>query len=197
MDLLDHTVKAKPSTAVSSDDPAHLAAIYDPEVALTLWSRPNPVSVTREDVDGFVGFNVTCSVGAVRHAIDTALSGVTAQPWHAPLVADIVDLSRRFAALMEIDDVTIRLEAISGNACWKFHSDYVRARLLTTYVGPGTEWVLQEKNGLGDVHRIATGHVGVFKGREWAPDGLLLHRSPQIAGTRDIRLLLVIDRFEV
>lgn len=197
MKLLDRPIEVKPSIARSGDDPAHLAAIYDHEVALTLWSRPNPVTVPREDLDGLVGFNVTCSIGEVRHTINIALSGATARSWHVPLLADIVDLSHRFAALMEIDDVSIRLEAISGNACWKFHSDYVRARLLTTYVGPGTEWALQGENGLDDVHRIPTGHVGIFKGREWTPDGLLLHRSPPIAGTGDVRLLLVIDRFKV
>jgi hypothetical protein len=98
--------------------------------------------------------------------------------------------------------VSIRLEVIEGNACRKFHSDYVTVRLIATLAGPGTQWLDD-----GDAARlragadpdtlhirdIATGHVALFKGRAWTRDRAIVHRSPPIAGTGQCRLVLVID----
>lgn len=59
------------------------------------------------------------------------------------LAADIRDLAHRFAHLMQVGAVRIRLEGIASNACRKIHSDYTDVRLITTYSGPGTDYLPQ------------------------------------------------------
>ena len=33
------------------------------------------------------------------------------------------------------------LEVVRTDSCRKFHADYVTARLITTYLGEGTQWL--------------------------------------------------------
>jgi hypothetical protein len=40
---------------------------------------------------------------------------------------------------------------------------------------------------------MAIGEVGIFKGRLWAEEPSILHRSPPIAASGERRLLLVLD----
>lgn len=178
---------------MSCGDPTQLAAIHKPDVALAIWWRPVSIAVTRSDLEGFVPIREHAHHEHVAIVIARALAKTRPLEWHAALIADIHDLARRFALLMDVDRLTVRLEPVTDDACRRFHADYVRARLITTYHGPGTEWRLWQEGEAGRIHRMDTGHVGVFKGLDWAPQLRVLHRSPPIAGTDDIRLLLVID----
>lgn len=109
------------------------------------------------------------------------------------LAADIDDLVRRFADLTGKATVRLRLEAVDGDACRKFHADYTDLRLVTTYAGPGTDI----RNTPADdalVTRIATGDVALFKGKLFPGEPpVLLHRSPPIEGTGERRVVLVLD----
>lgn len=112
-----------------------------------------------------------------------------------PLAADIRDLAHRFAHLMQVGAVRIRLEGIASNACRKIHSDYTDVRLITTYSGPGTDYLPQ---GLApsdeNLVRLPAGHVALFKGRLFAEGHEpCLHRSPPVGDTGEKRLVLVID----
>ncbi len=118
------------------------------------------------------------------------------------LIDDVVVLATLFAAIMNTDAVEVRLEAIAHNACWKFHQDCVEARMLTTYRGPGTEWVdpangatalARQESFTGPVNRLPLHAVGVFKGCRANPDGGIVHRSPPIAGSGITRLLLCLN----
>lgn len=110
---------------------------------------------------------------------------------------DIGTLAQRFAALMEVDEVRVRLEVITSNACKKVHTDYTDVRLICTYAGQGTEYVphgTDDHGGECCLKQVPTGWVGLFKGRTFHPDHApAWHRSPPIAGTGERRLLLVID----
>ncbi len=110
----------------------------------------------------------------------------------APLVADVAALARRFADLMGVDDVRVRVEGVTGNACTRMHADYTDVRLITTYAGPGTDYV--EGDDTCCPKRVPQGWVGLFKGnlygRGHAP---CQHRSPAVANTGERRLVLVID----
>lgn len=113
----------------------------------------------------------------------------------AELREDIRDLATRFAALMGVPAVRIRLEGINTNACRKVHADYTDLRLITTYWGPGTEYVPagQEPSDAGLV-RLPAGHVALFKGRLFGEGHApCFHRSPPVGDTGERRLVLVID----
>ncbi|MEC8288230.1 MAG: DUF1826 domain-containing protein, partial [Pseudomonadota bacterium] len=109
----------------------------------------------------------------------------------------------RFAAIVDDDYVDIRLETVTHNSCWKFHRDYVEARLLTTYLGPATEWVqpdyseqalLEQMKYSGPIERMKTHHVSIFKGSCLGTDSGVVHRSPPIAGTGQTRVLLCLNK---
>jgi hypothetical protein len=109
------------------------------------------------------------------------------------LAADIDDLVRRFAALTGKATVRLRLEAVDGDACRKFHADYTDLRLVTTYAGPGTD-IRQTPAEDAPITRIGTGDIALFKGKLFPGEPpVLLHRSPSIEGTGERRVVLVLD----
>jgi hypothetical protein len=115
------------------------------------------------------------------------------------LIADVFELAQRYCSILKLDHLEVRLEMITTNSCRKFHADYVRARLITTYVGAGTDWLDSEdaarvKQGLEPLHinSLRAGDVGLFKGK-LATKTPAIHRSPPITGTGQRRLLLVLN----
>jgi hypothetical protein len=149
---------------------------------------------------------VTGNIGSISQAIDTGLgeSGLT-HSWLADwLTDDAAFLMRLFQSLVGAKKCLVRLEAVEGDACRRFHADNVRFRLVTTYRGPGTEWLRPSKGNLAsddpspspeEIQRFERGHIAIMRGgREAAPDRpAILHRSPQIAGTGVTRLFIAID----
>lgn len=125
--------------------------------------------------------------------VDMAVQGLGYVP--EPLAADIRELASRFANLMQVEEVRIRLEGIASNACRKIHADYTDVRLITTYSGPGTDYLPQGLSPSDDnLVRLPAGHVALFKGRLFAEGhDPCLHRSPPVGDTGEKRLVLVID----
>lgn len=111
----------------------------------------------------------------------------------AALAADIDELVRRFATLTGKPAVRLRLEAVDGDACRKFHADYTDLRLVTTYAGPGTD-IRQTPAEDAPVTRIGAGDIALFKGKLFpGQPPVLFHRSPPIEGTGERRIVLVLD----
>ncbi|MCI4665407.1 MAG: DUF1826 domain-containing protein [Neomegalonema sp.] len=112
------------------------------------------------------------------------------------LVADVSAVVDRYCEATLSSQVRVRLEAISDDACRRFHQDAVSARLLCTYRGAGTEWGYAERGAAPEkVHQLSRGDVAVLKGAS-VKSGLdhhVLHRSPPIEGAGVTRLLLVVD----
>lgn len=174
-----------------------LAAIREPDVTLALLERRPPFTIGR--LDGLDTLSFTASADAVGAPLRNRLVMKAPCRWYDPLIADVAALARTYASLMRLDWVAVRLDRVTGDACWRFHADYVSVRLITTYQGQGTQWLDQAAarrladGGAPTPHQLATGTVGLFKGRLLAPDTAIVHRSPPIAGTGEERLLLVID----
>jgi len=127
--------------------------------------------------------------------VDGPLEDMARQLAHLPdaLRFDMLLLAQRFAALMKVDALRMRLETIDSNACRKVHADYTDVRLICTYAGEGTDYPPDPERP-DHLLRMDAGWIGLFKGRTFHPDHLpALHRSPPIAGTGARRLLLVID----
>lgn len=115
----------------------------------------------------------------------------------ADLVADVADLARRFADVMGVAAVRVRIERTDSNACRKVHADYTDVRLITTYAGPGTDiapHASEEERSECCLERVPTGWVGLFKGRTYDADHRpCYHRSPPAGDMGEQRLVLVID----
>lgn len=178
-----------------------LEAIRDPDLSIAVWERPAPFPVARILSPQFEHVRFTSDVEALPDTLMRALDGARYPLDDARMVlqADIVALAERFAAIMRIDAVEIRLERVTGDACRKFHADFVTARLITTYAGRGTQWLDGDTNlacDCGEPHGIRelrAGDVAILKGRAWDEDHPAIHRSPPIAGSGEQRLLLVIN----
>lgn len=189
------------SRALIAGNAAALEAIRDPEISLAIWERSAPTDMAAlltPDI-GQVRFASALEdlPAALRAKLDDALYPTgTAR---SVLEEDIVELAECFAAVMRSDTVDIRLERIMTNACRKWHADYVTARLITTYVGQGTQWIDVDGDAAcdcgepHDLRQLAAGDVAIFKGRHWDEARAAIHRSPPIEGSGEQRLLLVIN----
>lgn len=185
--------------AVADEDPSVLDRIMAEGVELAVWRRSRPTALawldalawnTIDDLD----FPIALSAIAHELAEGLAEAGYPAGGGTVALRDDIAAHARRFAAIIGCDSVRLRLEVVETDACRRFHADLVPARLLTTLVGPGTQWI---EAGLPEqIHQLAAGDVAIFKGLRWVEEPVILHRSPPVTATGDTRLLLAIDPFD-
>jgi len=110
----------------------------------------------------------------------------------ARLADDILGLVCGVLAGFDWPRVEVRLDLADVQACPKFHCDNVLVRMVTTYVGPGTEYIETRRPDV--IHRAAPGSLVFLKGhRHPTHRGSILHRSPTLPrGSR--RLSVAIDR---
>lgn len=189
---------AASAIAVERGDPGVLEAVARPEVHLAVWNRALPAALAWlatldfakiDDLD----FETTLDAVEAEIAEGLAEAGYPAGDRAEALLAEILGHARRFAAIQRLDAVAIRLEVIETDACRKFHADHVTARLLTTLVGSGTQWIHGAADPDTPIRQLRTGDVGIFKGRLGADPVGILHRSPPILDTGETRLLLAIN----
>ena len=112
------------------------------------------------------------------------------------LAHDLYTLAEQLSQTLAIGDLRLRVEAVTGDACRRFHTDNVEARLICSYAGPGTEYgVSKDENAPEQIHRVPTGQPILLKGKLWpgTRETKLLHRSPPIAGTGIVRLVIVLE----
>ncbi|MES2420957.1 MAG: DUF1826 domain-containing protein [Pseudomonadota bacterium] len=177
---------------VIGDDQAVLQRILDPNVHLAIWQRREALDLEGLDWDEIADIDQDVPVAGLASAIPDALTLAGYRDATA-LAGAIVSLASGFAALMACDALRIRLDVIETDACRKFHADQVTVRLIMPLVGPGTQWTHANIEPQIPEGALQIGDVGLFKGRVWAEEPVILHRSPPIAATGLTRLLLVID----
>ena len=186
-----------------------LADIRSPDQDLVIWQRNLPGSLSTWldglDADNLPDLRVAVRPGDAQRALIPHLEecGMPAGTMRDLLLSDVSDLACVFAEITHSEFVDIRLESVSHDACWKFHRDYVEARLLTTYRGPATQWVqpqhasqaIEEQRDFGGpMEQMTAGDVAVFKGSCAGPGCGIVHRSPPIEGTGCTRLLLCLNQ---
>lgn len=189
------------SRAIIAGNADVLHAIRDEDVSLAIWEREAPPAIAHLALTDIQNLRFQALLGELPDTLETHLdiAGFAKGIGRHMLVTDIAMLANRFAAIMDLGEVEVRLEHIKTNACKKFHGDHVTARLICTYVGQGTQWLDGEDADncdCGDPHNIrqlGVGDVALFKGRLWSPESPAIHRSPPIEGTGQERLVLVIN----
>jgi len=177
-------------------DRAVLDRIMQPHVHLAIWRRGCTAPLPILDWDAIDDIDADIAVDRLASDVPAVLAAAgypVMTPAIAAFATDLVALAANFASLLTCDDVRVRLDVIDTDACRKFHADQVTVRLLMPLVGPGTQWMRAGTESLGPDGQLEVGDVGLFKGRVWAEEPVILHRSPPIAETGITRLLLVID----
>jgi hypothetical protein len=206
------------SRAVWAKDAAVLTQIYQDQINIAIWQR----QLESELVDAVT--DLLAHIPHERHwkAVLGPGSTVAWLNQHLPqfcgktlLLQDIAVLVDMFSCLFDLREVGLRLAALDSAMCPRFHTDRTLCRLVTTYGGPGTEWLAHnqvDRTRLGsgnaglqdaesgvfrrveDIQQLSAGEVGLLKGEVWAGNGGagLVHRSPTIMQAQK-RLLLTLD----
>jgi hypothetical protein len=193
--------------AISDADPKVLLDVRRSEVNLAVWDRTLPTMLSPALRLLTEAAPFTAVVEDTPQAAVDALAAKLLADAPLDLLLDIRRLALLFAAVIDTGGaLRIRLEAITGRACHRWHADAVGLRLLCTYRGPGTEWLplaggaavarsLHPKTLPGEPRRVATGAVAILKGEGFAGNAGFgcIHRSPPAGPGERARLLLCID----
>ena len=188
---------------------AGLAAIKEADTELVIWRRSLAPGlqnwIDQTDDTSLPDVRILVKPDELWLALDPLLDrcGLRANSMRDRLLTDINDLVIAFADITRSEEVDVCLNRVSHDACWKFHRDAVKTRLVTTYRGPTTEWVthkhaeyaIQEQRKFkGPIEHFEDGDVAIFKGSCASQNRGIVHRSPPIAGTGLTRLLLCLNQ---
>lgn len=209
--------KAPTLYQVLSSDWGERRQILEPAVNLYCWERSLPGSL-----QSYLQQMLTAAPRPIKQALHrpgleedlrqarATWATLDSNAGAAAFWADVHQLCADFMELAGASEATLHLRLINHNACTKFHIDGYRLRLLSTYLGQGTEWLPEEavnRAALGTtnqrivrdpdgVQQLQAGQVAILKGEaafaERRTRGIV-HRSPQVAGTGEQRLVLRID----
>lgn len=199
------------------DEVVQLSRIYEAETTLAVLKRPHQLAL--EKVARQVRlFHPIVFAARPDEAGDLLAERLKAT--HATvdnldsLLDDMAQWIAVYGSLLEPQEVGVRLAVLESAMCPAFHVDYVGVRLVTTYSGPGSEYLLNheinrdrlgyigrgetlEESGLlkpaATIQHVPTQAVALFKGEAWQ-DNLgngIVHRSPEVSGTK--RLVLTLD----
>jgi hypothetical protein len=193
-----------------------LADIYQDDINMTMWQRQHAAPVYNECLNWLASTGLRTL--QIRLSADTLATPKNVLPEldaFPCLKADVQLLLEMFHSLFAPKAIGLRLTSLSGAMCPKFHVDNVPCRLITTYVGPGSEWLTNEGldrsklgagcGGLSDdrsglypnpqsIQTLSSGDVALVKGELWeGNEGAgLVHRSPVIPAGQQ-RLLMTLD----
>ncbi len=205
MNFIRETVKNGAVGVGVAETPDGLSTLHQPGCAAVIWRR-NPLRRFQSWIDRLPPEHLPTTrlilrPDAVRQAVFELCeaSGTPSCPERDRLVDDVAALADMFANAMDTNWLRLRLDAVTTNACRKFHIDALTARLVCTYRGIGTQYGVSV-NGADPsrVFTVPTGSPILLRGTLWPtePRSGLLHRSPPIEGTGETRLVLVLDPVE-
>ena len=207
---------AKQRFAARAKDPAVLADVYREDINIAIWQRELSDELLQA-VERLVTSNPTL-MASMTVSPKSAVSGISDaldSDQQCIVSKNIAELVEMFCCLLGVERAGLRLGVLESAMCPKFHVDRVPCRLVTTYLGGGTEWlnhnaVDRSKLGTGsrglpdhesglyetpnDIRQLGSGDVALLKGELWEgnEDAGLVHRSPGVADG-ELRLLLTLD----
>lgn len=203
-----------PPRQVMRSTPDVLSDVLLEDVNLAVWERCLPQSIERfaaalidRPAPLVERFTLEFDPDNGEPDLQGMAAGYRELEGHADFVADVTWLAKAYGFLLGARRLGVRLRVLDASMCPRFHVDHVPMRLITTYIGPGSDWLSEGgiiRSGLGSaaadpqgnaaIHRLGCGHVALAKGEKWAGnEGWgLVHRSPPVpAGER--RLLVTMD----
>ncbi|MEM1190932.1 MAG: DUF1826 domain-containing protein [Pseudomonadota bacterium] len=202
-------------THIITDTSAELSAILEPGVNLSVWRRPEAQEISEELVvlQPHHLPDVRCPTSPSTFAADVSRllkqSGLPPEAfslWRA----DLHRLALLYFPLAVGRRVTLRLETTDQDGCRRFHTDRTHLRLLCTFRGPGTEWLMDtqvdrdaeranasndEILRYGEPSQLQSFWVGILKGTAFPGNAQhgLVHRSPPIGQSGQVRVLFCLD----
>jgi hypothetical protein len=200
---------------LASTDARVIEQIRDGGLSLVLWKRRLPRGL-RDALRQWAAQSPARleRVTSDDAWVEAALPGFPQGPARTYLAADLRALLHRFRTVSGKRTVKVSFGTVTGDQCRKFHADYQGLRLITTYLGPGTEWLPEHAvrrdalveppecpataNGLivrdpRLVQHAQAGDVLILRGHDGVTGAALgaVHRSPPIAASQETRVVLV------
>ena len=197
-------------------EPESLAQIYE-DSNIAVWQRKlaDQVKEAAENIlNTSQSLQIVCTVN-VDDCIKTLHQELGQSEDALVLAKDVQFLVDMYCCLFELERVALRITKLDRAMCPKFHVDQVPARLITTYVGRGTEWldshsvdrtklgiasagVPDDRSGLyqqsEDIKQLNAGDVALLKGEKWEgnENNGIVHRSPSVPNGQS-RLVMTFD----
>ena len=197
-----HVLVRKSSTAKT---PLILADIYNTECNIAIWQRNLP-SDFLSALGNYVanGGKLTASRQLNSDLAQAYIRTLADdQPFATQLHGYIAELVDMFICLFEANTVGFRLSTLDRAMCPRFHVDRVPCRLVTTFLGPGSQWLenaVVDRSKLGhqsgktndsesglyrteqNIQTLTAGDVAILKGELWHgnEDAGIVHRSPPV-----------------
>ena len=200
-----------------SNDVSKIGYIFNRDINISIWKRNlNSNILHASEILLIKNSDLQFSELINKNfSIDFLIDKIGADEKLISFYEDIQYLTKLFCELFDIKDAWLRIDAIDKPMCPRFHADHLKCRLVTTYYGPGTQWLpnnLVNRNKLGhgnngladdisglfskksDIENLDVGDIGLLKGEAWVNnEGLgLVHRSPHTDSNYK-RLYVTID----
>ena len=203
-----------------TEDAFKISEIYRNELKISIWKRNlNNLLIKSSEIvlddNPNLEYSEVLKPDEVKQSLESVL-GYNIEV--SPFIEDVSYLSFMFCKLFDQKKLWLRLDGIDHPMCPRFHTDKIKCRLVTTYVGPATQWLthnLVDRTKLGfgndgkpddqsglfqskqDIRQLDRGHVALLKGESWeGNEGAgVVHRSPHSEGNYN-RLYLTIDFVE-
>lgn len=214
---VSESLEARADRVRLGDACAILPAVYDDDVSLVVWQRrlESPILIAARHLLQVPDWRELRLALDVADAAEVLSANLPEHPHRTAFVGDLALLCDVFGTLFDLPRVGFRLARLNQAMCPRFHVDRVPCRLVTTYVGPGTEWlgetaVDRRSLGLGNrgqpddrsgvirrpqgVSHLMAGDVALLKGEAWAGNEGhgAEHRSPAVPSGQE-RLVLTLD----
>ena len=169
---IKNTLSENYPNSFNTDDSVQLSEIHKKNVNISIWERKLNTKIIEAgksilDKNRKIQFS---EVIKPKNVLDMLKRDFGSSKESIFLFNDISKLVKLFCELFDENRAWLRIDAITKPMCPRFHTDYVRCRLVTTYVGPGTQWLPHHL-----VNRSKLGH-----GNQGQPDNksCLLYTSP-------------------
>ena len=206
-------------TAQEQNAVAHWASGLDLAVLAEVFDEAITIAIMQRQLDSAMRASIAAQCAAQpwqlawRGPADATLEQALIRSMPAPqqateLIADVRLLAKAVACLFDVEAVGIRMRLLDGAMCPRFHCDNLPARLVTTYSGPGSEWLPEqalERAGLGKpepgkpevvldasaIRQLAEGDVCLLK------EALINSTRPlrvfkRVAARRDVKPIVVL-----
>ncbi|WP_158969851.1 DUF1826 domain-containing protein [Paraglaciecola sp. L3A3] len=204
------------STWRSDDSPLVLSDIFSPNISVAIWQRQASSVISCYFENAFqslgMGMRSVFSMKSLEQELNNTLPEYEGKK---DAIEDIYLLSDMLTCLFDCDDVGLRLVPLKSAMCPTFHIDNIPVRLVTTYLGSGTQWLplealqdqppKQQKQGFAKtnsgayykqshIQQMNPFDVGLLKGKAWDKQAKMaaVHRSCQLQ-KNDKRVLLTLD----
>ena len=186
-----------------TNDYSELSEIHKKNINISIWERELNTEIIEAGKD-ILNKNPNLQISEVlkpKNVLNMLKEELGHSEENLFLFEDISNMVSMFCEFFDESRAWLRIDAIDKPMCPRFHTDYVRCRLVTTYVGPGTQWLPQhlvnrsklghgnegqadDKSGLFHedvkIEQLDVGHVALLKGESWEGNNGsgLVHRSP-------------------